>query len=90
MSDYSRLIPGLMSWVESSRNRVADLGNEINGFEVQLDQKRKELDAAVAVAEQAAQLLAAVRQGTVPEPLVPAKRPPGRPKKDTTPGNDNA
>ena len=84
MSDYTRLIPGLMSWVESSRNRVADLGNEIAGFEVQLDQKRRELDTAVVVAEQAAALLAAVRQGSVPEPLVPAKRGPGRPKKDTS------
>lgn len=84
MSDYTRLIPGLMSWVESSRNRVADLGNEINGLEVQLDQKRKELDTATVVAEQAAALLAAVRQGSVPEPLVPAKRGPGRPKKDTS------
>lgn len=84
MSDYTRLIPGLMSWVESSRNRVADLGNEINGLEVQLDQKRKELDTATVVAEQAAALLAAVRQGTVPDPLVPAKRGPGRPKKDTS------
>jgi len=84
VSDYTRLIPGLMSWVESSRNRVADLGNEIAGFEVQLDQKRRELDTAVVVAEQAAALLAAVRQGSVPEPLVPAKRGPGRPKKDTS------
>jgi hypothetical protein len=84
VSDYNRLIPGLTSWVESSRNRVADLGNEISGFEVQLDQKRRELDTAVAVAEQAAALLAAVRQGTVPDPLVPAKRGPGRPKKDTS------
>ena len=90
MSDYTRLIPGLMSWVESSRNRVADLGNEINGLEVQLDQKRKELDTATVVAEQAAALLAAVRQGTVPEPLVPAKRPPGRPKKDASAGNGDA
>ena len=84
MSDYTRLIPGLMSWVESSRNRVADLGNEIAGFEVQLDQKRRELDTATVVAEQAAALLAAVRQGSVPEPLEPAKRGPGRPKKDTS------
>jgi len=84
VSDYTRLIPGLMSWVESSRNRVVDLGNEIAGFEVQLDQKRRELDTAVVVAEQAAALLAAVRQGSVPEPLVPAKRGPGRPKKDTS------
>jgi len=84
VSDYTRLIPRLLSWVESSRNRVADLGNEINGLEVQLDQKRKELDTATVVAEQAAALLAAVRQGSVPEPLVPAKRGPGRPKKDTS------
>ena len=84
MSDYNRLIPGLSQWVESSRNRVADLGNELNGLHVQTEQKQRELDTAIVVAEQAAALLAAVRQGSVPEPLVPAKRGPGRPKKDTS------
>ncbi len=82
MSDYNRLVPGLTSWVESSRNRVAELGNDISGLRVQIESKQNELTAAMAVAEQASQLLAAVRQGTLPDPLVPAKRGPGRPKKD--------